>query len=617
MCGINGFNWSDPGLVAKMNQKVAHRGPDDTGAFVSAEMSLGHQRLAIIDLSAKGHQPMSFGKFTITYNGEIYNYLELKEELRNAGYKFQTASDTEVILAAYDKWRDQCVKRFNGIFAFAIWDQQRHELFVARDHLGIKPLYYYYRGEKFVFSSEIKGLLLHDFVPREIDPKALNFLTRVLYIPEPATMFAGIKRLQPGHYGYWRKGGFVETKYWDITDFQNSPATFTESQEQIRLLLRDAVKKQLLSDRPVGVFLSGGWDSSAVLGLMRELGQSQIQTFSSGFVARNSKYNVDVDLASQTAKFYQTQHHQFFMPPTEVPAVLEKVVHHLDEPNASPTALPIYYLSKFTSEKVAVLLGGDGGDELFAGYPRYTQSFYLSKFQKLPKWLRNQLVPYFLLELIWRKKDLRRKLNLPAGYERFAGFKVYPEQKMKRLLRPQWFDGPAVAEYFSRNYFFREDYPDFEKVLMYLDLKNWLPAESLWKTDHLTAAWGLEERLPLLDYRLVELSFKIPTSFKVKGGQGKWVFKAAVKQYVPPHLHNLKKRGWLTPGSMWLREELRPLMQEILHGSYTPELAEYFDLSYARELYAQHLAGSGQHLNQLWTILTFAIWHRNINRPDL
>ena len=604
MCGIAGLNWSDRSLTEQMNKCLVHRGPDDAGIFVDEGVSLGHQRLAILDLSAAGHQPMEFADLVITYNGEIYNYLELKDELEKAGCKFKSQSDTEVILAAYHKWGKAAVAKFNGIFALAIWNKSSKELFLARDHLGIKPLYYHHNQGKFIFGSEIAALLKAG-ISRSVNIRALNFLLQVLYVPEPETMFAGIYKLAAGHYAVLKNGKLQMTKYWDVPNFTDSQKSFSELKIELRDLIKAAIQKQLVSDRPLGVFLSGGWDSSTILGVMRELGAMKIETFSSGFESDNPKYNQDFLLARETAKFYKTDHHEIVLPRTRILEILDRAVSQLGEPNAAPTILPLYYLSQLTKPQATVVLTGDGGDELFAGYPRYTQSFYLNKFQNWPKMIRGFL-PYRIIERLSGKQDLRRKLGTAPGYARFAMFKVYPEEKIKKLMAKGFVE--KLAESHFTKYLDNKNI-DFEKSLMYLDLKNWLPAESLWKTDRMTAAHALEGRVPFLDPRLVELAFQIPSKYKIHNFSGKWIFKEAIKSYIPEHLRNKPKTGWLTPGGAWLRSDLKPLMESVLEDEYCPDLKNYFNLEYATSLYAEHLSGKGAHMNQLWAILTFAIWY--------
>ena len=607
MCGINGFTWKDEGLIQKMNKRIKHRGSDDDGFFVDNNISLGHDRLSIIDLSEKGHQPMHHKNLSIVFNGEIYNFKEIRKELKELGYKFISNTDTEVILFAYKEWKEDCLHKFNGMFAFAIWDKDKQELFIVRDRLGIKPLYYYNKDNKFIFSSEIKGILEHNIL-RKVNINSLNFLLRVLYIPEPETIFENIFKLPAGHYAIIKNKNFKINKYWDIENFKDSNKNYKQLKKEILILLKDSVKKRLISDRPLGVLLSGGWDSTSVLGIMSELGIKDIQTFTSGFQESNQKYNKDLILAKKTTKYYNTKHNEIFLPKESIKDILEKAIYHLDEPNASSTVVPMYYLSKKIREKVVVVLGGDGGDELFAGYPRYWQSYYLNKFQKLPKFIKN-IFPYFILEKKFNKTDLRNKLNILPGFKRFSLFKVHPKEKIKNILKKDLYKEELVENYFVSKYFNEKKYDDFEKKLLYLDIKNWLSVESLWKTDRMTMANALEERVPLLDHKLMELSFQIPTKYKIHKFAGKKIFKDVVKKYIPKHLRNIKKRGWLTPGGNWLKKELKPLMEDILSGIYCPDIKQYFDLNYCNKIYTEHLNGNSAHSNQLWTILTFAIWY--------
>ncbi len=363
MCAINGFNFKDENLIRKMDQITSHRGPDGTGVFLDDGISFGHNRLSIIDLSERANQPMSSfdGKQIIIFNGEIYNFKELKRELGD--YPFRTESDTEVILAAYKKWGIDCVKKFNGIFAFAVWDRERKDLYLARDHIGIKPLYYFHNGGKFIFSSEIKAILVHN-ISREIDLEALNHYFQLSYVPHPLTIFKDIKKLPAGCWLKVKDGKIEINKYWDITNRENFLLK-EEARGKIIRTLEDSVRHQIISDRPVGVFLSGGVDSSIVLGLVRKFAPNITRTYTTGFkdisAENEKKFNVDFELARQTAKYYGTDHHELIIGLEDVCENLEKIFWHLDEPNGNTTTPAMFLLSETAQKDVAVALGGDGG----------------------------------------------------------------------------------------------------------------------------------------------------------------------------------------------------------------------------------------------------------------
>jgi asparagine synthase (glutamine-hydrolysing) len=619
MCGITGFNFKDENLIQKMNQVVAHRGPDDAGFFVSDGISLGHQRLSIIDLSPKGHQPMisEDGKFTIVFNGEIYNFKEIREKLAGK-YNFNSDSDTEVILNAYREYGANCLNEFNGIFAFAIWDEDKKELFIARDRMGIKPFYYWQNGNNFIFSSEIKAIL-EAGAPREIDMEALNLYFRMLYVPAPLTMFKNIFKLLPAHYGIfkWEKlsaqggsafGGEIK-KYWEVTDFTDLKNK-KEAISKIREITKDAVKKQLISDRPVGVFLSGGIDSTAMLGITREIAPEITKTYSVGFDVHveSERYNADFELARKTAEFYKTDHHELKVSGKDVLENIEKIIWHMDEPVANATVVPMYLLSKMAKKDVAVVLGGDGGDELFGGYQRYYFSRVITRYQKLPLFLRR------LIEIGIKISNFKfqiSKLNMPPTAERFLAFHEQKSEILARVLRPEVFKKDASRNFFGK--FFKENLKSeivnrqFEKCFMDADRRSWLVDESLLRTDKMTMAQGLEERVPILDYRLVELANKIPTKWKLNGKErGKKIWIEAMKEYLPEFILNEKKRGWFSPMAKWLRGDLKDFAYATLN-----ELPEnIFNRAECLKILENHINASEYNLNVIWALIVWQVWYK-------
>lgn len=618
MCGINGFNFKNQELILKMNQLTRHRGPDETGFWLGENISLGHNRLSIIDLSPQASQPMWDAKrqVVIVFNGEIYNFKELKKELKTK-YKFQSESDTEVVIYSYLEYGKDCVKKFNGIFAFAIWDTRSQELFLARDRMGIKPLYYCYDGNRFVFSSEIKSILAHNDIPRDIDQAAFNLYFQLLYIPEPQTMFAAVKKMPAASFAVLRKSGDMEIKkYWQVSDFSNL-SSFEEAKESIRDLFRDSVRQQLISDRPVGVYLSGGLDSTAILGAVKEFHNGKVKTFSVGFKESldTEKFNADFFLARQTAAYFDTDHTELQIGPEDVLNNLEKIVWHLDEPNFNPTAAAIFLLSKTAKEKVAVVLGGDGGDELFGGYPRYYYSYIISLFQKMPGGLQY----LFKCGLGAAGKDgLAEKLNLSPDAERIVAFLAQKNNLLERVLNKDIYKPSLALRHIQGRYFNNNDtcVKDFEKKFMDIDRQSWLVDESFLRTDKMTMAYGLEERVPILDYRLVELAAKIPTSWKINilrnrpgDFQGKTIWREAIRSYLPPHVLNQKKRGWFTPMAKWLRAGLRKPVEEILF-SVGPE-DPFLNSAGLKEIWNRHLDGREYNLNMIWAAVMWRLWYKN------
>ncbi len=445
MCGINGFNFRDRSMIERMNMAIKHRGPDGSGVFVQDKISLGHNRLSIIDLSPAAAQPMtSSDGNAIVFNGEIYNFRALKKELETS-YPFRTQSDTEVILASYKKWGRACVKRFNGIFAFAIWDKSRNELFLARDHIGIKPLYYFYDGSKFIFSSEIKALLEHP-IPRVIDQNAFQLYLRALYVPEPLTMLERINKLPPASIAVVKDGRLMMEKYWEAGHEPYFPGKRTEIAALLCDQVRQSVSRQLISDRPLGVYLSGGIDSSVVLDCMARA-RTNIDTFSVGFdvaeTEQREKFNADFNLAQKTAAHYGTRHHEVMLSYRDILDDFEKCIWQMDEPISNPTALAMFKLALFTKSTADVVLGGDGGDELFGGYDRYRMSLAASYYQKLPAALRALL----------SFSEKAQKLNVPAGIERFALFMFQKDDVVSRVLNKDFYHADAAKNFFAEKYF--------------------------------------------------------------------------------------------------------------------------------------------------------------------
>ena len=602
-----------------MNEQTRHRGPDQTDVWVGEKVSLGHNRLSIIDLSERGNQPMwdATRELVIIFNGEIYNFKELRQELKKK-YSFRSQSDTEVILYAFREWGIDCVKKFNGIFAFALWDTRVSDLYLVRDHSGVKPLYYFYDGTRFIFSSEIKGLLAHD-IPREVDPEAFNLYFQLLYIPEPHTMFRGIKKLPAASWLHLGKNNAVTIKkYWQVEQFSNQ-ASFRETACEIRRLFDDSVERQLISDRPVGVFLSGGLDSTAVLGRVKQCSSGNVKTFSVGFDIQSGheKFNADFLLARQTAKFYGTDHHELTITAKDIENNLADIAWHLDEPNFNPTAGAIFLLSKMAKEKVAVALGGDGADELFGGYPRYFYSYLISWYQRLPRMAQN--LGGRLLRLAG--KDLvARQLALSPNEQRVLAFLSQKELLLSKIISSGVYR-PKVSEYhLHQRYFGGENLGDFEKQFMQIDRQSWLVDESLLRSDKMTMAHGLEERVPILDYRLIELAARVPTRWKVKMSvanvrrfQGKYIWREAIRDYLPDHLLREEKRGWFTPMAKWLRAELRLPVEAIL--SRLPPA--YFNQEAVRDVWQKHLTGDVYNLNIIWAMVMWQLWYERFIKKNV
>ncbi|PIQ79179.1 MAG: asparagine synthase (glutamine-hydrolyzing) [Parcubacteria group bacterium CG11_big_fil_rev_8_21_14_0_20_41_14] len=611
MCGINGFNFNDKNALSKMNKATTHRGPDDVGEFASVVWSLGHNRLSIIDLSKAGHQPMKSAeeKFVIVFNGEIYNFEDVKKELLSLGHVFKSKTDTEVILNAYAQWGPKCLQKFNGMFALAILNTQTEELFVARDRIGIKPLYYYHKDNKFIFSSEAKAILAHN-VDAPLNYESLNIYLRLLYVPSPLTMWKNIFKLEPAHYLLVNKSGEVKkTKYWEIKN-----DSLLDDKEQIKRevhdLLYDSVQKRLMSDRPVGVFLSGGIDSTIITGIMSKL-SDHVNTFSIGFqdTEESEKYNNDFLLARKTAEHFNTEHHEYIIRPQDILDNLEKTIYHMDEPISNHIQTVNMLLARYATDFVKVVLGGDGGDELFGGYERYYYNAMIEKLRFVPG-------AGFVMKALGKSSE---KLHTEPGHARYMSFFAQKEGVVASFLKSHNnFD--VLPEFLSKRYFDVIDKKDFTRQFMRTDIQSWIPDESLMRSDKMSMAYGLEQRVPFLDHRLVELADRIPVKYKLgskgflfgsvgKHYEGKIILREAMAEYLPDFVLNQPKWGWFSPAAKWVRGPLKPLMREVLSSSYCAGTSDLFDFTALQKMLDDHIAKKSYCLNTLWSVMTFQLWY--------
>ena len=604
MCGINGFTWKDEALVRKMDEVTKHRGPDATSIFTEEKISLGHNRLSIIDLSPVAGQPMisDEGRYVIVYNGELYNYLELKSEL--TGYQWKTQGDTEVILAAYKQWGTACFKRFNGIFALAIWDTKTSELVIARDHNGIKPLYYHLMnnssGPQLIFSSEIKAILEHS-VPRVLCRESLSHYLRVLYVPEPYTMFKDIMKLPAAHFAVFKHGVMKIERYWEApTSIGEKITSKKEAEQQLREQMAASIKRQLVSDRPVGIFLSGGLDSTVVLHHAADVHRN-ISTYSIGFDLtaneQEEKFNHDFNLARATAAAYNTNHHEVRLSVDDVITNLEQAIWHLDEPVANPTIIAQYVLSRFSKETVTVVLGGDGGDELFGGYDRYRFSLMASYYQRIPAFLRS------VLNLI---PQLSR-LDIPAGVDRYAQF-LFQKDAIIKEVAPQFADG-STRDFFNKVFFSQKSTGSFEEQFMDVDRRSWLTDESLVRSDKMTMASAIESRVPFLDKEIIEFAARIPRAYKFNFSRTKIIVRDAYRGHIPEFIYNQPKRGWYSPGAKWLRnEKIFKLAQHTLTPGYYGPTESLFDWEGITRVLNDHKQSKRYNSVMLWALIMFQMW---------
>ncbi|MDX6693393.1 MAG: asparagine synthase (glutamine-hydrolyzing) [Blastocatellia bacterium] len=621
MCGIAGYI-EDEGarsqeererILDRMCRVIAHRGPDDQGTLVKGGVALGMRRLSIIDL-AGGHQPISGcgGAVTVVFNGEIYNYRELQPELEARGHRFQTHSDTEAIVHAYEEYGASSVSHLRGMFAFALWDDSKRELFIARDRAGKKPLYYTLTPEgSLLFGSELKSLLEHPEFRREIDHEALDAYLTFGYVPDPLSIFRGVRKLPPGHHLTFSRGRVHVEQYWD---FQYEPVEQQRGEEdylkELRSLLDEAVRLRLVSDVPLGAFLSGGVDSSAIVGLMSRHMSQPVKTFSIGF--HEDSYN-ELKYARVVARHFGTDHHEFIVTP-DICRIVDELAWHFDEPFADSSAIPTYMVSKMAREHVKVVLSGDGGDELFAGYTRYVVDRRRSAFSRLPRFLRSGMMQPLSRRLphgAWGRNYLHNVALDPIGryLDSISVFTSLGKDALySAALRSQLDDTESAANCFS-THLARVRSTEPLDALLYLDSKTYLPGDILTKVDRMSMAVSLEARTPLLDHKLIEFVTRIPASLKMKGLETKHIFKQAVRGLVPDEILDRPKQGFGVPIQQWINQELRDYIRDVLTERRARERG-YFQPSYVDLLFDEHERGRRDHSHQLWALFMFELWHR-------
>lgn len=584
-------------VIRRMNDAISHRGPDGVGEYVNGVVTLGHRRLSIIDLSERGKQPMSNsdGSLTIVYNGELYNYRELRQELSHYHYKSET--DTEVVLAAYERWGADCLKRFNGIFALAIWDEKKEQLFLARDQMGVKPLYYSQSGNTLVFSSEIKAILEYGVAPKlNYDMFSRYLLTTDIVGRD--SFIQGINTLPPAHFAVFSHGTLTLQQYWEPDLFPEHNVSKGDFIEKIKQTLTQAVKRQLISDRPVGLFLSGGIDSNSVLAEVTKL-SGAARTYTSRFETKDEAHNFDANLAKRTAAHYDAVHTEVIVKPTDVISLLEDVVWHMDNPAGTATALSQLALARVASSDVKVILTGEGGDEMFGGYMRYRINQLIDTYQVLPRQLRS---------LVSSLHPTLRKLNTPKGYDRFSLFYCSQSSLLKKLVNFE-FSSDAMRKEYAQSLAI-DVHVESANALMETD-RRMLAAGSLLRSDKLLMAAGVEGRVPLLDLELIKLAKQIPAHYKLSLFDTKVIFKEAMKENLPAYLFNEKKRGWVTPTGVWLREPvIQPYVQEVLSAKYYQGTEALFNWPHVEKIVKDHYEGRGSYRAQIWALLAFQVWAR-------
>ncbi len=622
MCGIAGkYNLNGapvaPELIQAMNSTLAHRGPDDEGVLAEGNVGLGHRRLSIIDLSPRGHQPMASHdkKVWLTYNGEIYNYQLLRKELAALGHPFRGDSDTEVLLRLYEAYGTDCLHHLRGMFAFAVWDARKQQLFLARDRIGKKPLYYYFDGRSLIFASEIKAIMADPSVQPEINYEALCDYFRYLYVPDPKTIYKNIFKLQPGHFLTCSQGGLQETEYWDISFGQAAAAEEQQLSGELLSLLEESVRLRMVSDVPLGAFLSGGIDSSAVVALMARQNGKQVTTCSIGF---DSDAHDEVRFAGQVARTFKTDHHELTVK-HDVDAMLLDLVRHFDEPFADSSAVPTFHVSRMARSRVKVALAGDGGDENFAGYEKYHLDAVENRLRKrVPRTVRQHLFPQFASvltntgsQMLRRGSTLFRALQAEPDYGFYLSNSAMTDDLWQQLSNADSRRRSGGYDPFSvtQKYYHKADTDDHLARVLYTDLKTYLPGDILVKVDRMSMANSLEVRAPLLDHNVVQFAANLPSNLKYHQGSKKYILKQALAGVLPNEILHRRKMGFSVPLAEWLRNGLRErAASSFLAGDSS--LHDFFDPPVIRQLWEEHQSCARDHSTLLWSLLMFDLWHK-------
>jgi len=627
MCGIAGIvaadqlRLDDRETVVAMRDVISHRGPDDAGIFVDAQAGLGHRRLSIVDISA-GHQPLSNedGSIWIVFNGEIYNHSEIRPELEAAGHRYKTRTDTETIVHAYEAWGDACVDRLRGMFAFALWDARRRRLLLARDRMGVKPLYWAHVSGRLLFGSEIKSILESGLLERRANEAALPELLGTRYLSGEETLFKGIYRLLPGHTLAFEAGRVTTRKYWDVPtgciDEETARLSDRDAVERFRELLTESVRLRLMADVPLGMFLSGGLDSSAIAALMAGMNDRPIQTFSVAF--RDRAFS-ELDYAREVSNAIKAEAHEIVIDDRDFFGALPRLIWHEDEPIAHPSSVPLYFVSELASRHVKVVLTGEGSDELLAGYGKYPRALanwragaaYGVVPEAVRSWVTASVVPRLPGRLA--RYATRSFLAVDATpesmfFDNFAGIGL---RRQRELLTPAFASAatPASAYGSSRAYF---DAPNGTSTtldrLLYTDLKTYL-VELLMKQDQMSMAASIESRVPFLDHKLVEFASSLPPRLKLRGFKTKWILREAVRGILPATILTRKKMGFPVPFGVWMRGPWQTVARDILLDRRTRERG-IVDPAAAERLITSHASGAQEGGDAIWGLINLELWYR-------
>jgi len=619
MCGIAGFAdittrdgtiTADRARLAAMCDVMRHRGPDDDGFYVEPGLAIGMRRLSIIDLST-GHQPIHNEERSVwvVFNGEIYNYRELRDALEAAGHRFYTNSDTETIVHGYEEWGEHVFSRLRGMFAIAVWDARARSLLVARDRAGIKPLYYGEGNGRLFFGSEAKCLLVNPEIDRELDPAALDHYLAYLYTPRDRAIFRGIRKLQPGHYLKLHNGRLSVERYWQfpvVNQFRGSEA---DALEQLEQTLSAAVQSHMLSDVPLGAFLSGGIDSSVVVALMARASRQPVKTFAIGF--DESGFN-ELPHARRVAEHLGTEHHEFVVRP-DATRILDRLIWHFDEPFADSSAIPTWYVSELARQHVTVVLSGDGGDELFGGYDRYLPHPRVQSFDRIAPGVGRTVASaaWRALPHGARGKNFLRHVSRDGQGRYLDSVTFYHADEREALMSADMRQqlGAWDAETFFRAPFERLASLPFAAQMMAFDFETYLPEDCLTKVDRMSMAHSIESRVPLLDHLVIEFAASLPVEMKIHGTRRKQLLKELAFRLVPKEILDRPKQGFGVPIGHWFRGSMRDVFGDVLRSPAARQRG-YFDMAFVDRILDEHLAGKRDHSLRLWQLVVFELWHQ-------
>jgi asparagine synthase (glutamine-hydrolysing) len=620
MCGIAGFvepHGQGVGAAAGASRRlqqmcdvIRHRGPDDEGMFVADGAALGMRRLSIIDL-AGGHQPIrnEDGTIWVVFNGEIYNYRELRAELAAHGHEFYTDTDTETIVHAYEQWGEEAFARLRGMFGIALWNRRSRTLLLARDRVGIKPLHYAERDGALSFGSEIKSLLVGSQAERALNPAALGHYLSFLYTPGDTSIFTGIRKLPPGHLLRWENGRVALRRYWDLPASESFTGSMAEASEALTSVLADAVQSHLVSDVPLGALLSGGVDSSLVVGLMARASSRPIKTFSIGF---DEPEFDELDAARRLARHFATDHHELVVRPDALD-VVDRLVDHFDEPFGDSSAIPTWYVFQMARRHVTVVLSGDGGDELFGGYDRYLPHPRVAKFDSLAGSVGRTVagVTWPLIPHGVQGRNFLRHVAQTARDRYLDSIRLFQPDELRALLSPDLSEaidldrsGTLAADRFDR----LTALP-WASQMMHFDIETYLPEDILTKVDRMSMAHSIESRVPLLDHNVVAFAASLPHHMKIRHGERKRVLKHAAASILPAEVLTRRKQGFAVPVGQWFRGPLKDFMTDALQSARARQRG-YFTPRFIDRLVAEHLSGRRDHASRLWPLLMLELWHR-------